>query len=196
MPRRRRCNSGLKGRIALHFRPFSDTGVVMSYSCPLCHAPLSRRDNSYICPLRHQFDLAKEGYVNLLPVQFKRSRDPGDSAEMMQARRAFLDAGHINLCVMPSVTFCPSPPLSACLISAAGKGTTPMRLPLSPLIVGGWTSQSRPFARRPDAIRRSIFASHRASVCRSTTPAWMRWSGSMPLVMRRSWRGWSDPAAG
>ncbi|MDX7018693.1 23S rRNA (guanine(745)-N(1))-methyltransferase, partial [Klebsiella aerogenes] len=37
---------------------------------------------------------AKEGYVNLLPVQHKRSRDPGDSAEMMQARRAFLDAGH------------------------------------------------------------------------------------------------------
>lgn len=66
----------------------------MSYSCPLCHAPLVRRDNSFTCPQRHQFDLAKEGYVNLLPVQFKRSRDPGDSAEMMQARRAFLDAGH------------------------------------------------------------------------------------------------------
>lgn len=31
---RRRCNSGLQGRIALHFRPFSDTGAVMSYSCP------------------------------------------------------------------------------------------------------------------------------------------------------------------
>ena len=55
----------------------------MSYSCPLCHAPLSRSDNHYSCPQRHQFDLAKEGYVNLLPVQFKRSRDPGDSAEMM-----------------------------------------------------------------------------------------------------------------
>lgn len=66
----------------------------MSYSCPLCHAPLTRRDNSYVCPQRHQFDMAKEGYVNLLPVQHKRSRDPGDSAEMMQARRAFLDAGH------------------------------------------------------------------------------------------------------
>jgi len=66
----------------------------MSYSCPLCHAPLTRHDNSYLCPQRHQFDQAKEGYVNLLPVQHKRSRDPGDSAEMMQARRAFLDAGH------------------------------------------------------------------------------------------------------
>ncbi|MFW0767088.1 23S rRNA (guanine(745)-N(1))-methyltransferase [Trabulsiella odontotermitis] len=66
----------------------------MSYRCPLCHDPLTRRENSYICPQRHQFDLAKEGYVNLLPVQHKRSRDPGDSAEMMNARRAFLDAGH------------------------------------------------------------------------------------------------------
>lgn len=66
----------------------------MSWSCPLCHAPLTLSGNSYCCPQRHQFDKAKEGYVNLLPVQHKRSRDPGDSAEMMQARRAFLDAGH------------------------------------------------------------------------------------------------------
>lgn len=66
----------------------------MSFSCPLCHQPLTRVKNSVICPQRHQFDVAKEGYVNLLPVQHKRSRDPGDSAEMMQARRAFLDAGH------------------------------------------------------------------------------------------------------
>ncbi|SQQ52924.1 ribosomal RNA large subunit methyltransferase A [Escherichia coli] len=63
----------------------------MSFSCPLCHQPLSREKNSYICPQRHQFDMAKEGYVNLLPVQHKRSRDPGDSAEMMQARRALRD---------------------------------------------------------------------------------------------------------
>lgn len=66
----------------------------MPFSCPLCHAPLGRRDNALFCAQRHQFDIAKEGYVNLLPVQHKRSRDPGDSAEMMQARRAFLDAGH------------------------------------------------------------------------------------------------------
>ena len=66
----------------------------MSWSCPLCHAPLTRQQNSFHCPQGHQFDRAKEGYVNLLPVQHKRSRDPGDSPEMMQARRAFLDAGH------------------------------------------------------------------------------------------------------
>ncbi|EBS3575196.1 23S rRNA (guanine(745)-N(1))-methyltransferase, partial [Salmonella enterica subsp. enterica serovar Anatum] len=66
----------------------------MSFTCPLCHQPLTQINNSVICPQRHQFDVAKEGYINLLPVQHKRSRDPGDSAEMMQARRAFLDAGH------------------------------------------------------------------------------------------------------
>lgn len=66
----------------------------MSFSCPLCHARLARTEKSFACPQGHRFDMAKEGYVNLLPVQHKRSRDPGDSAEMMQARRAFLDAGH------------------------------------------------------------------------------------------------------
>lgn len=66
----------------------------MSFTCPLCHQPLAQVNNSYVCPQRHQFDVAKEGYVNLMPVQHKRSRDPGDSPEMMQARRAFLDAGH------------------------------------------------------------------------------------------------------
>jgi len=66
----------------------------MSFSCPLCHALLTQAENSYICPQGHTFDKAKEGYVNLLPVQHKRSRDPGDSAGMMQARREFLDAAH------------------------------------------------------------------------------------------------------
>lgn len=66
----------------------------MSWCCPLCHASLTRQQNSYCCPQRHQFDIAKEGYVNLLPVQHKRSKVPGDNADMIQARRQFLDAGH------------------------------------------------------------------------------------------------------
>ncbi|MBN3217717.1 23S rRNA (guanine(745)-N(1))-methyltransferase [Pectobacterium polaris] len=65
----------------------------MSYQCPLCQLPLERHPRQWTCG-KHSFDLAKEGYVNLLPVQFKRSKQPGDSAEMMQARRSFLEAGH------------------------------------------------------------------------------------------------------
>ncbi|MEA1065232.1 23S rRNA (guanine(745)-N(1))-methyltransferase [Erwinia sp. HR93] len=66
----------------------------MSFSCPLCHAALTERSGAFCCPQGHQFDRAKEGYVNLLPVQHKRSREPGDSIEMMRARRHFLEAGH------------------------------------------------------------------------------------------------------
>ncbi|NIF20193.1 23S rRNA (guanine(745)-N(1))-methyltransferase [Candidatus Pantoea multigeneris] len=66
----------------------------MSLICPLCHLSLSAEKNSWRCAQGHQFDRAREGYVNLLPVQHKGSREPGDSAEMMQARRAFLAAGH------------------------------------------------------------------------------------------------------
>ncbi|OIQ24796.1 23S rRNA (guanine(745)-N(1))-methyltransferase [uncultured Vibrio sp.] len=66
----------------------------MSYSCPLCHQPLALTERTYRCANNHAFDLAKEGYINLMPVQHKRSKDPGDNKEMMQARRAFLQAGH------------------------------------------------------------------------------------------------------
>lgn len=66
----------------------------MSLICPLCHQPLILHTHSFRCDAGHQFDQAKEGYVNLLPVQHKGSREPGDSAAMLQARRAFLDAGH------------------------------------------------------------------------------------------------------
>lgn len=66
----------------------------MSYLCPLCQQPLVLNARSWRCDRQHQFDCAKEGYVNLLPVQHKGSKQPGDSVEMMQARREFLDAGH------------------------------------------------------------------------------------------------------
>lgn len=66
----------------------------MNYLCPLCHQPLLLQENTWRCENRHQFDRAREGYVNLLPVQHKRSKQPGDSAEMMQARRQFLNEGY------------------------------------------------------------------------------------------------------
>ncbi len=63
------------------------------YRCPLCQLLLQSSPSGYQCENRHQFDRAKEGYVNLLPVQQKKSLDPGDSTEMIQARRSFLEAG-------------------------------------------------------------------------------------------------------
>lgn len=62
--------------------------------CPLDGLPLHRNDRCLVCLNGHQFDLAKSDYVNLLPVQNKRSKDPGDSKEMVAARRQFLDGGY------------------------------------------------------------------------------------------------------
>ncbi len=62
--------------------------------CPLCQSNFSLNDRKSIrCSNGHSFDLAKEGYVNLLPVQKKNSKTPGDSKEMLIARRQFLEAG-------------------------------------------------------------------------------------------------------
>lgn len=56
--------------------------------------PLTRDHSSWRCPSGHSFDIARQGYINLLPVQNKRSKDPGDSKEMVLARQEFLNAGH------------------------------------------------------------------------------------------------------
>lgn len=63
-------------------------------ACPLDGEPLSRSGNAWSCPAGHSFDIAKQGYINLLPVQQKRSHDPGDSKAMVAARQRFLEAGH------------------------------------------------------------------------------------------------------
>lgn len=61
--------------------------------CPLDAEPLTLQERTWRCPHGHSFDVAKQGYVNLLPVQNKRSKDPGDSKAMVQARSRFLQQG-------------------------------------------------------------------------------------------------------
>ncbi|MDP1932673.1 MAG: methyltransferase domain-containing protein [Gammaproteobacteria bacterium] len=62
-------------------------------TCPLDNNPLQKDGSSWRCTAGHSYDIAREGYTNLLPVQNKKSRDPGDSKEMVAARRRFLNAG-------------------------------------------------------------------------------------------------------
>lgn len=61
--------------------------------CPLCAAPLRRLEHRLACPQNHSFDVARQGYVNLLPVNQKHSLQPGDTKEQVAARRSFLDTG-------------------------------------------------------------------------------------------------------
>ena len=62
--------------------------------CPVCHQPLLAEAKRLLCPDGHSFDRARQGYWNLLLPQKKRSKAPGDSADMVLARRRFLEAGH------------------------------------------------------------------------------------------------------
>ena len=64
--------------------------------CPLCGQPLEQNGGSLVCPDRHTYDIARQGYVNLLPVQQKHSLSPGDTPEMLAARRRFLDLGYYS----------------------------------------------------------------------------------------------------
>jgi len=57
-------------------------------ACPLCHMELRQTGAALMCESGHSFDIAREGYVNLL-VQ-KRA---GDAKEMLKARRNFLESG-------------------------------------------------------------------------------------------------------
>ena len=63
-------------------------------SCPLCRQPLAATAGGVACGNNHSFDRARQGYLNLLPVQNKRSRAPGDDAAMVNNRREFLALGH------------------------------------------------------------------------------------------------------
>ena len=61
--------------------------------CPVCGKKLNRIDRACVCEDRHSFDIARQGYVNLLPVQQKHSLNPGDTREQVISRRAFLEGG-------------------------------------------------------------------------------------------------------
>lgn len=61
--------------------------------CPVCQKNLLAvtDQKAFACANHHSFDLAKEGYLNLL---LNAKPTAGDSKEMMQARRNFLAAGY------------------------------------------------------------------------------------------------------
>ena len=65
----------------------------MELLCPICAAPLRQVEKTFRCDAGHSFDMARQGYVNLPPVQNKRSLNPGDTREQVLSRRAFLEAG-------------------------------------------------------------------------------------------------------
>ncbi|GAA4237649.1 rRNA (guanine-N1)-methyltransferase [Actinomadura meridiana] len=69
--------------------------VVRYLVCPVCEAGLEQADRTLHCPTGHAFDVARQGYANLLPGNAR----PGtaDTPEMVRARDEFLRAGHFTV---------------------------------------------------------------------------------------------------
>jgi 23S rRNA (guanine745-N1)-methyltransferase len=74
----------------------------------------------------HAFDVAREGYVNLLLAQHRRSKDPGYSRDMIVGRREFFDAGHFQLLAdrLAEIvaSFLPDAPQRVILDAGCGEG--------------------------------------------------------------------------
>jgi len=94
--------------------------------CPLDGQPILQSGNSLRCSDGHSFDIARQGYVNLLPVQKKRSLDPGDSREMVAARQRFLAMGHYQSIAQAAATAVldalPTDRSASCLDAGCGEG--------------------------------------------------------------------------
>lgn len=61
--------------------------------CPVCGQELKKINNQYVCKNLHSFDVAKEGYVNLL-LNHKSGDLVGDNKAMALSRKEFLSKGY------------------------------------------------------------------------------------------------------
>ncbi len=62
--------------------------------CPHCGRSLAAVEESVRCPTGHSFDLARQGYLSLLPGDARLGS--ADTAAMVAARERFLGAGHFE----------------------------------------------------------------------------------------------------
>ena len=104
------------------------------WKCPVCGQPLRAErtedggtPHTLRCPSRHSFDIARQGYVNLLLPNKRGASLPGDNTAMVRARTAFLEAGYyegfsngVNALCEEALTA--SPVSSSPLIADAGCG--------------------------------------------------------------------------
>lgn len=66
------------------------------YQCPICKKTLEQVNKSLVCEQKHTYDVSSDGYVNLLLVNQKGSKNPGDNAFVAESRKNFLDNGYYD----------------------------------------------------------------------------------------------------
>jgi 23S rRNA (guanine745-N1)-methyltransferase len=68
--------------------------VAAFLACPVCAEELVLADGMLACRNRHSFDIARQGYVNLLPGRARPHT--ADTTEMVEARASFLASGRYS----------------------------------------------------------------------------------------------------
>ena len=68
-----------------------------SFICPVCGKQLFKNAKNYECENKHNFDISKSGYVNLLMSQQIKDKRHGDDKIMVRSRRDFLDRGYYQI---------------------------------------------------------------------------------------------------
>ncbi|MFC3504281.1 putative RNA methyltransferase [Micromonospora krabiensis] len=120
-----------------------DARILDRMRCPVCGEPLAEASagtaRALRCPRRHSFDVARQGYVNLLAG---RAPHVGDTAEMVAARADFLAAGHYDL-------------ISAALAATAAAVTAPTT-GAYPLVVDAGAGTGRHLAAVLSALPEAV----------------------------------------
>jgi len=106
-----------------------NASVPLFLSCPVCHEQLTNLGSLYQCASGHTFDIAKQGYVNLLLAHQRKSKQPGDNKEMILSRTRFLEQGYyqpisdkVNEVAMASLMTCEGSDSGRILDVGCGEG--------------------------------------------------------------------------
>ncbi|MFG1881755.1 putative RNA methyltransferase [Micromonospora sp. NPDC049102] len=131
-----------------------DPRILDRLSCPVCGETLAETTagtaRALRCPRGHTFDIARQGYVNLLTG---RAPHVGDSAEMVAARADFLAAGHYDV-------------ISAALAAAATEAVARLRATPAPPTAAAPPAPTSAAAAPPALCSASTDATLSAPHCR------------------------------
>ena len=121
--------------------------VLRYLRCPACGGPFTATGPTVRCPRGHSFDLARQGYVNLLAG---RPAPSGDTPPMVTARESFLAGGHYQF-IADALASAAGEVAGAGLVVDVGAGTgyhLAAVLDAAPGAVGLALDSSAPAARR------------------------------------------------
>ena len=92
--------------------------------CPVrdCHEALDREPQRLFCSRGHAFDIARSGYINLLQPQDRRSKQPGDTASAVRARRRLHESGVTKALLQAIADILPASQADRVLDAGCGDG--------------------------------------------------------------------------